>query len=100
MYSGDTALHGATCESDTSFLTDGEEGQEPIRLRRERFSGRCMVERASDQQRVGEIKRVRPRLLPKPVGLRIVSDMSVDLAETFEVLLLWIYVQGLYGNSV
>ena len=43
MYSGDTALHGATCESNTSFLTEDEAGQEPIRLRRH-FSGPSTLE--------------------------------------------------------
>jgi hypothetical protein len=99
MYSGDTVLHGATRESGTTFLTEDEVGQEPIRLRRSNFGGSCTIERASDQRRVGEIRKVRGRLLPKPVGLRIVSDMSPDLAETFEVLLMWIYVQDLYPNQ-
>jgi hypothetical protein len=67
MYSGDTALHGATCESNTSFLTEDEASQEPIRLRRH-FSGPSTLERASDQQRVGAIREVRARLLPKPRG--------------------------------
>jgi hypothetical protein len=98
MYSWDTALHGATRESGTSFSTEDEAGQEPIRLRRSKFGGSCTVERASDQRRVGEIRHVRARLLPKPAGLRIVSDISLDLAETFEVLLLWIHVQDLYPD--
>jgi hypothetical protein len=99
MYSGDTALHGATCESRTSFLTEDEAGQEPVRLRRSNFIGPSRVERVSDQRRLGEIKELRPRLLPKPAGLRIVSDMSPDLAETFEVLLVWIYVQELHATQ-
>ena len=98
MYSGDTALHGATCESNTSFLTEDEASQEPIRLRRH-FSGPSTLERASDQRRVGEIREVRARLLPKPRALRIVSDITSDLAETFELLLLWIYVQDLYDRD-
>ena len=89
MYSGDTALHGATCESNTSFLTEDEADQKPMRLRRH-FSGPSTLERAADQQRVGEIREVRARLLPKPRALRIVSDITADLAETFELLLLWI----------
>jgi len=99
MYSGDTALHGAICESGTSFLTDDEEGQEPIRLRKGLIGGSFTVERTSDQRRIGEIKQLRPRLLPRPRALRIVSDMSVDLPETFEVLLLWIYVQDGHWNG-
>jgi hypothetical protein len=98
MSSGDTMLHGATRESRTSFLTEDEAGQEPIRLRRDNFSASGTVERASDRLRVGEIRHVSARLLPKPVGLRIVSDIRLDLAETFEVLLLWIHVQDLYPD--
>ena len=44
MYSGDTALHGATCENRTSFLTRTKAG----------------AERASDQRRVGKIRDEAP----------------------------------------
>ena len=98
MYSGDTALHGATCESNTSFLTEDEAGQEPIRLRRH-FSAPSTLEHASDQRRVGEIREVKARLLPTPRALRIVSDITPNLAETFELLLLWIYVQDRYDRD-
>ena len=90
MYSGVTALHGATWESGKTFLTEDEAGQEPVRLRRDNFSGSCAVERASDQRRIGEIRYVSARLLPKPVGLRIVSDINLALQETFEALLLYL----------
>jgi hypothetical protein len=88
MYSADAALHGATWESAKTFPIDDEEGLEPLRLRRETFGGSFAVERAADRARVGEIRWVKRRLLPKPTPLRAVLDTSLDLAETFEVLLL------------
>ena len=99
MYSGDTALHGATWESARRFLTDQDEVREPLRLRRENFGGSFAIERAFDQTPVGMIRWERRRLLPKPAPLRIVLDTSLELPETFEVLLLWIVVQDDLRNS-
>jgi hypothetical protein len=99
MYSADAALHGATWESGRTFLIDDEEGLEPLRLRRDNVSGSFAVERAPDRARVGEIRWVKRRLLPKPMPLRVVLDTRLDLPETFEVLLLWIVVQDDLRNS-
>jgi hypothetical protein len=99
MYAGDTALHGAICESNKTFVTESEAGLEPLRLRRAGFSGSFAVERASDETRVGEITRLRPRLLPKPAGTRFVLDLNLERPETFEVLLIWIAAQNDFNSS-
>jgi hypothetical protein len=99
MYSGEIAVHAATWESGKAFLIEREADQEAVWLRREKYGGSFAVERASDQQRIGEIKWVKPRLLPKPTPRRIVSDIRVDVRETFEVMLLWILVQDDYRSS-
>jgi hypothetical protein len=98
MYSEGAVLHGATWEGGRKFLTEAESGQPPLLLRKSTF-GSFAIERASDQVRVGEIKRIRARLLPKPVVERIVLDMSIDLQETFEVMLLWVAVQDEYRSD-
>jgi len=82
-------MYGATWENSKTFLIDGQNELEPLRLRKE-SGGSFAVERASDQVRVGEIKWRKRELLPKLVPIRIVLEMSVDLPETFEVFLLWI----------
>lgn len=69
-------------------MTEAEPGHEPIWLRRENCNGRFAVERASDQQRIGEIRWGKSRPLPKPAPYKIEFDMKIDLAETFEVPLL------------
>jgi hypothetical protein len=98
MSSGGVALHAATWESGKTFLTEAETEQQPLWLRREAF-GTFAVELASDHTRVGEITRVKPRLLPKRVATRIALETRVALAETFEVMLLWVFVQNDYQSS-
>jgi hypothetical protein len=87
MYSADAALHVATWESARTFLIDDEKGLEPLRFRRETFGGSFAVERAADRARVGQIRWVKRRLPPKLTPFRAVLDTSLDLTETFEVLL-------------
>ena len=91
MYSADATLHGATRESARTFLIDGEEGLEPLRLR---VGNPTAIERAVDRAKVGEIKGLKRLLLPKFRPHRVGLDASLDLPETFEVLLLWIVVQN------
>ena len=91
MYSADATLHGATCEGARTFLIDGEEGLEPLRLR---LGDSTAIERAVDRARVGEIRGIKRLLLPKFRPPRVVLDASLDLPETFEVLLLWIVFQN------
>jgi hypothetical protein len=97
MYSDGNVLHGAISESGKTFLTNNEPGQQPLRLRRE--ASTFVIERASDQSRVGAIRRMRARLVPKASGLRIVLETSIDLPETLEVLLLWLVVQDDYQSG-
>jgi hypothetical protein len=96
MYSADAALHGATWESARTFLIDGEEGLEPLRLS---LGGPTTIERAGDRARVGEIRGLKRLLLPKYRPPQVVLDTSLDLPETFQVLLLWIVVQSDLRNS-
>ncbi len=91
--------HAATLESGKTFLTEDEEGQEPIWLRGERYGGPFAVERASGRRRVGEIRWVKPRPPPKPAPRRIVSDMNIDPSETFEVSLFCLDVRDDYRTS-
>lgn len=98
MYSRDTAVHGATCESGKLFRTEAEKGMASFRLRRERPSDLYAVERASDASWVGEIRWVRRRVMLTSTPHQIVLDTSIDLPETFEVLLLWIAVQDDFKN--
>jgi hypothetical protein len=98
MYSGESAMYGATWENSKTFLIDGQNELEPLRLRKE-SGGSFAVERASDQVRVGEIKWRKCDLLPKLVPIRIVLEMSVDLPETFEVFLLWIAGQNNFRTN-
>jgi hypothetical protein len=97
MYSGSQVLHGAIPESGKTFFIDNEPGQQPLRLRRE--ASTFVVERASDQTRVGAIRRTRGRLVPKPAGPRIVLETSIDLPESLEVMLLWVVVQDEYQSG-
>jgi len=90
MYAGEAELHAAVRESGTTFLM---EGPDALRLRRPTFGGTFAIERVSDAARLGEIRWLRPRLVPKPEPQRILLDTSIELPETLEVFLLWIAAQ-------
>jgi hypothetical protein len=95
MCSGETLLHAATWESNKVILIDGEQ---PLRLLKE--SGSLFaVERALDQVRLGEIRWEKRQLVPKSVSIRVVFDMSLDLAERFEVFLLWVAAQDSFRRN-
>jgi hypothetical protein len=97
MYADGNVLHAAAPESGKTFLTENEDGQAPLLLRREGADW-SVIERASERQ-IGKIRSVRGRLVPKPVGPRIILETNVALPETFEVLLLWIAVQDEYQSG-
>ena len=97
MYEGDAALHAAVWESGQTFLV---EGPDALRLRRRGLGGAVVaIERASDPAAIGEIRRVRGRLLPKPTAPRIELETSIELPETLAVFLLWIVVQDEFRSG-
>ena len=96
MSEGDAALHAALWESGWTFLV---EGPDALRLRRRGLGGAFAIERGSDTAAIGEIRRVRGRLLPKPAAPRIELETSIELPETIEVFLLWIVVQDEFRSG-
>jgi len=99
MYSGDAALHAATCESNKIFLVEGDERQESLRLVRGGLGASYTIERASDAARVCEMNWIQPRLLPTPRARGLSVETKMDLAVTFEVFLAWIAVQNDFRNT-
>ena len=57
------------------------------------------IERGPDTAGIGEIRRVRGRLLPKPAAPRIELETSIELPRTLEVFLLWIVVQDEFRSG-
>jgi hypothetical protein len=97
MYSDGNVRHAASPESAKTFLTENETAQPALWLRRA-GSNWSVIERASDRK-IGEIRWVRGRLVPRPAGPRISLETSVELPETFEAMLLWIAVQDEYQSD-
>jgi hypothetical protein len=97
MYSDGNVRHCAIAESRKTFLIENETGQQPLRLRRE--GSVQVIERVSDQTRIGAVNSSRARLIPKPVGPRFVLETIVELPETLEVMLLWVVVQDIYQSD-
>jgi hypothetical protein len=98
MSSGGIVVHGATWESSKTFLTENEPELQRLWLRRDTFTSFAVV-RASDEARVGEIRWEKRPPPAKPFPRRVVLDASLELPETFEVLLLWIVVQDDYRSN-
>jgi hypothetical protein len=91
-------LHSAVWESGKTWVTEAEEGSERLRLRRSTFGGSIAIEREHDQTRLGEIKWLRARLVPKPIPRRLELETSLALPETLEVFLMWIVVADDFRN--
>src|ERR1700722_1354618 len=91
-------MHGAVWESGKTWVTEAEEGSERLRLRRSTFGGSIAIGREPAQTRLGEIKWLRARLLPKAIPRRLELETSLALPETLEVFLLWIVVADDFRN--
>ena len=97
MSMGDTELHVATQEDSRTFLIDGVPGLGLLRLRREGIVGAGYgLVRVPDERRIGEVRFLRGRLIPKPRAPQYELEATQSLPETLEIFLAWIVVQGAF----
>ena len=101
MYSGESELHAARREGVRTFLVEGPPGLGLLRLRREGFLGYGFaLDRMADESRIGDVRYLRGRLLPKPRAPQYQLETTQALPATFEIFLAWIVMQsGLEGGE-
>jgi hypothetical protein len=95
MYLGEKELHAARCEGAGKFLVDEAPGLGLLRLRRYGLLSVAgfSIDRMPDEKRIGEVKFLRGRLLPRPRAPQYQLETEQDLPVTFEIFLAWIVVQ-------
>ena len=99
LHAAERELHVATWESARTWLTQPELGLEAMRLQRAMFNPTITVTRASNSERVAEIRWLRPQVVPTTAGQRLAIDFAVALPETVQLFLLWIVVMDNYRNK-
>ena len=98
MSMGDTELHVATQE-EFQDVPDRRSSRELglLRLRREGIVGAGYgLVRVPDERRIGEVRFLRGRLIPKPRAPQYELEATQSLPETLEIFLAWIVVQGAF----
>jgi hypothetical protein len=95
MYTGERELHVARPEGARTFLVDEAPGLGLLRLRREGLLSVAgfAIDRMPDERRIGEVRFLRGRLLPRPRAPQYQFETEQDLPVTFEIFLAWIVVQ-------
>ncbi len=99
MRSDGRDLHAALWESGKTWLTEPDDATQPLRLRRSTFGGLFALERAADRTVLGEIRWLKPRLLPTPIPRGVGLETGLILPETLAVFLLWLVVQDDCSNA-
>jgi hypothetical protein len=95
IYTGETELHTARPEGARTFLVDEVPGLGLLRLRREGLLGAgYVIDRMPDERRIGEVRFLRGRLLPRPRAPQYQLETEQELLATLEIFLAWIVVQA------
>ena len=95
MYAGETELHAARPEGARTFLVDEVPGLGLLRLRPEGLlRAGYAIDRMPDERRIGEVRFLRGRLLPRPRAPQYQLETEKELPMTFEIFLAWIVVQA------
>jgi hypothetical protein len=93
MYDGDARLHVARPESGRTYLVEGGDGFEALRLRMEGLGARFAIEPATDRMRIGEMIWTRAKLLPKPQQSHMALRTTPELPERLTMFLAWVGLQ-------
>jgi hypothetical protein len=100
MYSGETELHAATPEGARTFRIDDVPGLGLLRLRREGVVHTGFaIDRMPDERRIGDIRFLRGRLVPRPRAPQYQLETTQYLPVTLEIFLAWIVVQSGLGDD-
>jgi hypothetical protein len=95
MYMAETELHAARPEGPRTFLVDEVPGLGLLRLRPEGLlRAGYAIDRMPDERRIGEVRFLRGRLLPRPRAPQYQLETEQELPVTFEIFLAWIVVQA------